>query len=71
MNELKSTPKAVFSAGIFHFERAATNVVSDLWWVYFVVSGLLTIVTVGIWIVYMRWRNLEIRKEEENFDKSV
>ncbi|MCJ1271063.1 hypothetical protein MMC22_010962 [Lobaria immixta] len=60
---------AIFSAGIFHFERAATNVVSDLWWVYFVVSGLLMIVTVGIWIVYMRWRNSGIQKEEETLEK--
>lgn len=60
---------AIFSAGIFHFERAATNLVSDLWWVYFVVSGLLTIVTVGIWIVYMRWRNSGIRREEEKLEK--
>ncbi|MCJ1466914.1 hypothetical protein MMC07_005536 [Pseudocyphellaria aurata] len=57
--------QAIFSAGIFHFDRAATNIVSDLWWVYFLASGLLTIVTIGVWIVYMRWRSLDIRKEEE------
>lgn len=47
--------KAIFGAGIFQFEQATINIASDPWWVYFVVSGLLTIVTVGIWIVFMRW----------------
>lgn len=65
------TPKkqAIFSAGIFHFERASTNIVSDLWWVYFVVSGLLTLVTVGVWLLYMRWRSSGIRQEEEAVEK--
>ena len=62
-------PKAIFSTGIFHLEHTGVSTVSDLWWVYFLASGLLTILTVGIWIVYMRWRSLAIRKEEEKLEK--
>lgn len=58
--------QSIFSAGIFHLEGTSQNSVSNLWWVYFVVSGLLTAVTVAIWAVYMRWRSSRIKDEEMN-----
>jgi hypothetical protein len=58
----------VFSAGIFNFEGAADNSVvrvSQGWWVYFVVTISLTLVTVAIWVCYIKWRNNENIREVE------
>jgi hypothetical protein len=62
----------VFSAGIFNFEGAADGSVvrvSQGWWVYFVVTISLTLVTVAIWVCYIKWRNNENIREVEKLEK--
>jgi hypothetical protein len=62
----------VFSAGIFNFEVAADGSmvgVSKCWWVYFVVTISLTLVTVAIWVCYIKWRNKENIREIEKLEK--
>jgi hypothetical protein len=36
-----------------------------MWWVYFVLTGCLTFLTVTLWLWYIRWRSAEIRREED------
>jgi hypothetical protein len=62
----------VFSAGIFNFEGAADGSmvgVVKCWWVYFVVTISLTLVTVAIWVCYIKWRNREDIREVEKLEK--
>jgi len=42
---------------------------SRFWWIYVVVTVVLTLATGVIWGTYMRWRGEQRRREEEGFRK--
>jgi hypothetical protein len=68
------TPEAVFSAGIFDFKGGSDGSrvgASRFWWVYFVATGCLTLITVTIWLFYIRWRTAKNKREEENLENAA
>ena len=64
---------ALFSMPLFQWDTqtVGSSVVSRQFWIYWAVTGPLTVVTLALWFVWMRWQTRRRRAREQEDAESL